>query len=75
VGAYFEVLLIVGDGALRGLEFELGASAAFVEGLHPEGFGDVGDGFREAVQGGGAGIEACGEVLPPGIEEGTDGVR
>jgi hypothetical protein len=50
VGADFEGLLLVGSGALCGLEFELGAATAFVEGLHPEGFGDVGDGFGEAVE-------------------------
>jgi hypothetical protein len=56
VGADFEGLLLLGGGALRGLQFELGAPAAFVEGLEPKGFGDVGDGFGEAVQGGGSGV-------------------
>jgi hypothetical protein len=51
VGTDFEVLLLVGGGCSSGFEFELGAAAAFVERLHPEGFGDVGDGFGEAVQG------------------------
>jgi len=30
---------------LGGVQFLVGAAAAFFEGLHPEGFGDVGDGF------------------------------
>jgi hypothetical protein len=54
VGADFKVLLLVGGGALRGLQFELRPAAAFVEGVQPEGLGDVGDGFGEAVQGGGS---------------------
>ena len=56
VGADFEVLLLFGAGALCGSEFELRAAAPFVEGLHPECFCDVGNGFGEAVQGGGAGV-------------------
>ena len=56
VGANFEGLLLVGGGRSCGFEFELGAAAAFLEGLHPERFGNVGDGFGEAVQGGGAGV-------------------
>lgn len=35
----------------------------------------MGDGFRQAVQGGGAGVQSCGESLPPGIQHGVDGVR
>src|SRR6202042_1615757 len=55
-------------------EFSRGAPAAFIDGLHPEGLGDVGDGLGEAVQGGGAGVEARGEALPPGVEQRVDGV-
>jgi hypothetical protein len=49
VGADFEVLLVVGGDAFGCVQFLLSAAAAFVEGLHPEGFGDVGDGLGEAV--------------------------
>jgi hypothetical protein len=49
VGAYLEVLLVVGGEAFGAVQFLLGAAAAFVEGLHPQGFGDVGDGLGEAV--------------------------
>ena len=49
-------MLLVGGGALRRSQFQLRTAAAFVEGLQPEGFGDVGAGFGEAVQGGGAGV-------------------
>jgi hypothetical protein len=52
----------------------VGAAATFFEGLHPQGFGDVGDGFGEAVQGGGTCVESRGEGLPPGVEHGVDGV-
>jgi len=52
----------------------LGAAAAFLERLHPQGLGDVGDSFWEAVQGGGAGVESGGEGSPPGVEHGVDGV-
>jgi hypothetical protein len=62
-----EGLLLVGGGALRGLQFKFGAAAAFIEGLHPQGFGDVGDGFGESMQGGGPGVQAGGESFPPGI--------
>jgi len=58
MGADFERLLLFGGGALRRFEFELGAAAAFVEGLHPQGFGDVGDGFRQSMEGGGSGVES-----------------
>jgi hypothetical protein len=75
VGADLEALLLFGRSAFFGLEFEIGATAAFVEGLHPEGFGDVGDGFGEAVQGSWSGVEAAAESLPPGVQEGVDGVR
>jgi hypothetical protein len=67
VGAYVEGLLLVDGRALLGLELEPGAAAAFLESLHPESFGDVGHGFGEAVQGGGPGVQARGEPLPPGI--------
>jgi hypothetical protein len=49
VGADLEVLLKLVAEALGGLQFLVGAAAAFVEGLHPQGFGDVGDGFGQAV--------------------------
>jgi hypothetical protein len=74
MGADLEVLLKLVAEAIGGIEFQVGAAAAFFEGLHPQGFGDVGDGFGEAVQGGGAGIQSCGEGFPPGIEGGVDGV-
>jgi hypothetical protein len=45
------------------------AAFGFFEGLHPEGLGDVGDGFGEAVQGGGARVESYGESFPPGKGE------
>ena len=74
VGADFEGLLLFGAGALCGFEFQLGAAAPFVEGLHPERLCDVGDGFGEAVQGGGAGVQAGGEMFPPGVEQGAHGI-
>jgi len=74
VGADLEVLLLFGGGGFGRFELELGAAAAFVEGLHPQGFGHVGDGLGEAVQGSGAKVQPGGEVLPPNIEEGFYGV-
>jgi hypothetical protein len=74
VGADLEVLLKLVAKIRGGFQFLVGAAAAFVEGLHPQGFGDVGDGFGEAVQGGGACVETCGEGFPPGVEERIDGV-
>jgi len=52
----------------------LGASAAFVEGLHPERFCNVSNRFREPVKRRRARIEARGQALPPGIEQRIDGV-
>jgi hypothetical protein len=74
VGADLEVLLVVGGEAFGGFQFLLGAAAGFGEGLHPEGFGDVGDGLGKAVQGGRARIESGEEGFPPSIEHGVDGV-
>ena len=54
--------------------FEQRAALAFFERLHPQRFGHVGDGFRQAVQGGGPGVESGGEGLPPGIEQRINGV-
>jgi hypothetical protein len=48
VGADLEVLLVVGGEAFGGFQFLVGAASAFFEGLHPQGFGDVGNGFGEA---------------------------
>ena len=70
-----EGLFVAGEGAGSGVLFLRCAPAAFVEGLHPEGFGGVGDGFVQSVQGGGAGIQAGGESLPPGVQKRVDGVR
>jgi len=49
VGANFERLLVMAKSTLRRVLFDRGAAPAFVEGLHPECFGDVGDGFGESV--------------------------
>lgn len=73
--ADLEALFVEGVGAGSGGGFEGGALAAFVEGLHPEGFGDVGDGFGQAVEGGGARVEPGSQLFPPSVEEGVDGVR
>ena len=72
--ADLEVLLNTRSASRLAMEFLLGTPAALVEGLHPEGFGDVGDGFGEPMQSGGAGIQARGEALPPGVKQGIDGV-
>ena len=61
LGADFEMLLVHGDGSLARLLFERGAAAALLERLHPQGLGDMGDGFGEAVQRGGTGVQAGGE--------------
>jgi len=74
VGTDLEVLLKLVAEVFGGFQFQVSAAAAFFEGLHPEGFGDVGDGFGEAVQGGGACVQSCGEGIPPGVEHGVDGV-
>jgi hypothetical protein len=39
--------------------------------LHPEGFRDVGNRLREAMQGGGTRLQSSGEALPPDIKVGT----
>jgi hypothetical protein len=74
MGADLDGLLLISGVAFFGFELESGASAAFVERLHPEGFGNVCNGFGEAVQGGWSGVEAAAESLPPGVQEGVDGV-
>jgi hypothetical protein len=65
--ADFEGLSIGGEGAGGGVLFLRGAAPAFVEGLHPEGFGGVGHGFGESMQSGGTGVESSRKPLPPGI--------
>jgi hypothetical protein len=50
------------------------AAAAFVEGLHPEGFGGVSYGFGESMQGGGTCVQSGRESLSPSIQERVDGV-
>lgn len=75
MGADFEGLLLLGGGVIGGFELELGAAAAFVKGLHPEGFGDVGDGLGQAMQGGGTRIQPRSKVFPPDIQERTHGIR
>jgi hypothetical protein len=60
VRADFEVVFGVSGAAGVSAKFLRSTSAALVEGLHPEGLGDVGDGFGEAMKGGGAGVEARG---------------
>jgi hypothetical protein len=66
VGADLEVLLKLLAEVFGGLQFLVGAAAAFFEGLHPEGFGDVGDGFGEAVfhQASSMGLTVLGEPRP-----------
>jgi hypothetical protein len=73
--ADLEGLFIGGESAGGGVLFLRGAAAAFVEGLHPEGFGGLGHALGQSVQGGGAGVQAGGESLPPGVEQRVDGVR
>ena len=55
-------------------QFLLRAPAAFFERLHPQGFGDMGHRFRQAVQSGGTCIKTRGKGFPPGIEQRVDGV-
>ena len=74
VRAQLEVLAVAGEGLVGGLRFRLCAAAGFVEALQPESLGGQQHGFREAVQGGGSGIEAAGEAAPPLIEQRVDGV-
>jgi len=54
VGAELEALFVEFGEAVAVALFQERAAFAFLERLHPEGFGDVGDAFRQAVQGGGA---------------------
>jgi hypothetical protein len=54
VRADFERLSVYGICVLGGALIERGAAAAFIECLHPERFGDMGDGRGEAVERGGA---------------------
>jgi hypothetical protein len=49
VGADLEVLFVVGGDSFGRFQFQVGAAPAFLEGLHPEGFGNMDDGFGEAV--------------------------
>jgi len=74
MGPDLEVLFVEFREAGAVALLEGGTAFSFFEGLHPEGFGDVGDGFGQAVQGGGAGIQTGGEGFPPGIKHGVDGV-
>jgi hypothetical protein len=62
-GRFTELQLKCGEGVLAVAHGRESSSP-----LHPQGFGDVGDGFREAVQSGGARVQARGEFLPPGIK-------
>jgi hypothetical protein len=75
VGADLETLFVGGEGAGGGVLFLGGTAPAFVEGLYPQGFGGVSDRFWESVKCGGAGVQAGRKPLPPGIEQGVDGVR
>ena len=47
--AHFEVCLGACGAPCHPSEFLFGAPARLIERLHPKGFGDVGDRFREAV--------------------------
>jgi hypothetical protein len=51
VRAEFYALLLLRESAIRHPLFEQGAPPAFVEGLHPEGFGDVRDRLGEPMKG------------------------
>ena len=70
-----EVLAITIERCSDGAALELCAVPGLLERLKPEALGGVGDGFGEAVQGVGAGIEAAGEAPPPLVEQRVDGVR
>ena len=61
-------LLLVSGDVFGGLKFDVRTAPTFVERLHPEGFGDMGDGFREPVKSGGTGIKSRAGGLPPGVE-------
>ena len=74
MGAQVEVRFALGSASRGAVKFLLRPSAAFLERLHPERFGDVRDRFGQTMQGRRAGIEARGQPLPPGIEERIDGV-
>ena len=74
MGAQVEIGLTLRSASRGAVELLLRPPAPFLEGLHPECFGDVGNRFGEPMQGGRPGIEARGEALPPGIEERIDGV-
>jgi hypothetical protein len=50
VRADFERLSVYGICVLGGALIERGAAAAFIECLHPERFGDMGDGLGVAVE-------------------------
>lgn len=65
--ADLEGLFVGGQGTDGGVLFLGSAAPTFVEGLHPEGFGGVGHGFGQSVQGGGAGVESSRKPPPPGI--------
>ena len=74
MGAQVEVGFALGSASRGAVKFLLRPPTAFLERLHPERFGDMGHRFWQPVQGRRAGIEACGEPLPPGIEERIDRV-
>jgi hypothetical protein len=74
MGADFQDLFFVAVQAFGSFVLGAGATSGFLLGLHPKCFGDMGNGFRESVQGCGSGVEACRERLPPGIEQRVDGV-
>jgi hypothetical protein len=50
----------------------IGPPTGLIQRLHPEGFCDVGNRLREAMQGGGTRLQSSGKVLPPDIEQRVD---
>jgi hypothetical protein len=75
VALHHEVLPLAVECRFGRSTLELGAAASLLERLQPQALGGMGDRFREAVQGGGAGVEAAGEAAPPLVEQRVDGVR
>lgn len=72
--ADLEVGLPLSGAARSAADLVLRAMAAFLEGLHPERFRDMSNGFGQAVEGCGAGIEARGQTLPPRVQQRVDRV-
>lgn len=50
MGAQFEAFFVEGGEAIGVALFDQYSAAAFFEGLDPDRFGDVGDGFGDAVK-------------------------